>query len=844
PAISSPEKHFGYALGAEYTVYAHVVDYIKTLAAQSDRVSINQYGTTYEGRPLYNLVISSAENSKRLDQLQEDNLRLVNSASLSAQKAEQLMETLPVFTSISYNIHGNEASPTPAALQVAYCLAAATDAFTQELLDQTVVILYICINPDGRDRYIHWYKSVQRNVLGFEPRDLEHYAPWPNGRTNHYWFDLNRDWIWGIHPESRGHTAVYQRWMPQVHVDYHEQGYNSNYFTAPGTTPRNLLLPEGYEALSDTFGRANIAAFDQNKISYATREAFDFFYPGYGSSYPSVMGAIGMLTEQGGIAGGRAVETNDGFVLTLRQRIFDHYTTSLATIRKAVERRQMLRRYAYEAYQPKNSKSIVKAYLFPPQAGTYLTDVLRMLQRQGVEIRQTSDDFSSKGKIKDFRTGKLINNLSVPKGTFIVSTNQPRHLFINSVLQRNLAIEDSVMYDMSSWAAPLAYNLDAYYTEQSWSVNSEVLTTIPSIPSGVIHAEAKYAYVIDWKQRHAPKALAMIWKKGYRVRSTRKTFSNGQQDFSEGSLVVLLGRNRDKLDQVKKDMEEIAKVARVEIYGMDTGRMMKGIDLSSRDARPVKQPRVALLVEPPFSSYTCGQIYFLFDQETQLPVERVRTSILKQTAMPKFGARYGYADLNDYDVLILSGGGEHLGKLFNKQSLKALQNWVSAGGILVATESAAPFFTQQKSKMTKVKLLDIKKDSSDRAAYIKFEDRRDYFGKKRIPGAALNAQIDTSHPLAFGMKDQLYSLKFGHQAFQASPEFETVGYYEKEVSQLLAAGYASEENLEHLAGKSFAGVMPMGAGKVVFLLDNTQYRMFWRGPSRMMQNAVMLLKGM
>ncbi|MEM8909866.1 MAG: peptidase M14, partial [Bacteroidota bacterium] len=399
-------------------------------------------------------------------------------------------------------------------------------------------------------------------------------------------------------------------------------------------------------------------------------------------------------------------------------------------------------------------------------------------------------------------------------------------------------------YDMSSWAAPIAYNLEAYYTESAFSVATQKLSNLPSAAIGVENPEATYAFVTDWQQRNAPKALALLWDKGYRVRSARKAFRKDQTWYSAGSLIVLLGRNREKAAQIRQDFTEIAQEAQVKIHGWNTGRMDEGIDLASRDSRPVKAPRVALMVEPPFSTYTCGQIYFLFDQETHLPIERIRTSILQQTALPKFGARYGYADLNDYDVLILPGGGNGLQQLFDKKYLAVLKDWIGRGGILVATESAASFFTSKRSKLTPVKLLEVKKDSSEVALYLPYGERTDYYGKKRIPGAALNAQLDTSHPLAFGMEKELYTLKFGHLALQPHPDFQTVGHYVKEAEELLVAGYAAEANLQHLAGKSFAGVWPMGKGKVVFLMDNTQYRMFWRGPSRMMQNAVMLLKGM
>ena len=295
--IPSPSQYLGYQLGQWFTNYGQASQYAILLANSSDRVLLGNYGSTYEGRPLLYFVISHPDNLARLEEIRQNNLKLADPLRTSEEEARSIIENNPMVVSYSYNIHGNEASSTEAAMQVAYRLAAAQDQDTEEMLKNVVFIAYLCINPDGRDRYVQWYNSVARTYPATDPYELEHDAPWPNGRTNHYWFDLNRDWIWGVHPESRGHTSVYQNWMPQVHVDYHEQGYNSNYFTMPGTTPRNQLLPDRYEALSAAFGDANIAAFDAAQMNYFTREAFDFFYPGYGSSYPSVNGAIGMLTQ-------------------------------------------------------------------------------------------------------------------------------------------------------------------------------------------------------------------------------------------------------------------------------------------------------------------------------------------------------------------------------------------------------------------------------------------------------------------------------------------------------------------------------------------------------------------
>jgi len=839
--IPSPAEVLGYRLGERFTEYAATVDYMRKLAAASDRITIGSYGETYEGRPLIYLVITSAENQGNIEEIRQNNLKLANPMATNATEAAAIMKDNPIVVSFSYNIHGNEASSTEAAKQVAYRLAAATDAATAEMLDELVFVMYPCINPDGRSRYVSWYNSMARDVVGFEPKDLEHFAPWPNGRTNHYWFDLNRDWIWGVHPESRGHTKIYQEWMPQVHTDYHEQGYNSNYFTMPGTTPRNKLLPDQYEALSDTFGMANIAAFDRHKIGYFTREAFDFYYPGYGSSYPSVMGAIGMLVEQGGIGGGRAIETSDGTILTIRQRLFDHYLTSIATLQKAVERKDILQKYTYDALNPKNAKDPTKAYILPNNDDDYLNQVVEILLRQGVKVDRADNSFSA-SNVRNYRDGKNATK-TFPKGTYIVSCDQPRHLFINSILSPVMAIEDSVMYDMSTWAAPLAYNLDAYQSNRVLSVKTTQVTEAPTYKKGVDGVGATYAYTIDWKQQNAPKALALLWQKKYRVRSARKTFNDGKKEYSEGSLIVLLGRNLDKADKIKSDMIEIAEKANIFIDGHNTGRMSSGIDLVSNNTRPVKQPKVAMLVEPPFNTYTSGQLYFLFDQITALPVERIRTSMFQQTAVPKMGSRYGYANIHDYDVLILPGGGSRLKQLFGKDQIKEIRSWVSAGGVLIGTESAAHFLTKKSSGLTNVELIKAPKDSTEVAKFVPYADRRDYGGKKNIPGAAMNATLDTTNPLAFGMSKDLYSLKFGSDALKPNAGFQTVGRYAA-YPNLLASGYANSANLKRMAGNAFAGVQQIGRGKVVFLMDNTQYRMFWRGPSRMMQNAVMLVGGM
>jgi len=828
-SIQSPKDYLGYDLGTEYTLYADVMSYLRNLAQESDRVSIHSYGKTHEKRALEYLVITSSSQRGRLEEIRKNNLRLTDPRTINNRVADKIIQENPGVYWLSYNVHGNEASSTEAVMQVAYRLAAGQDRETRAIIDNSVVILVPCVNPDGRDRYVYWYKSAQSQVTNADEFDYEHDEPWPGGRTNHYWFDLNRDWVWLVHPESQGRIAAYQHWMPQIHVDYHEMGFNRNYFTMPGTTPRNLMLPDSYEALSDTFGLANIAAFDKHKVMYYTREGFDFFYPGYGSSYPSVMGAIGMLVEQGGHSrGGRAVKTDDGYTLTLRQRIFDHYETSFATLSAAVRNRQTLNQYFHDSFQEKTNKGSAAAYIFPDNTHNYLYDVMNMLMEHGIEIHQAKTDFNVI-KAHNYKDG-IANRHEFNKGDFVIFTDQPRHLFINTVLQREMEIEDSIMYDMSTWSAPLAYNLEAYWTENKVRMGTTRLTEKLNYPSGLTKKKDPYAYVINWHQRNAPKALAMLWNKGYHVRSARKEFNNGIRDYPRGTLVILIGRNQEKQKSVQNDMEIIASTAGVEIETFETGRMNSGIDFGSGNMVPLKQSKVGLIIDSPFNSYTAGQLWFLLDKETELGISRIRAERIKQM------------NLKQYNVLILPGTRGELDSII----VKKIKDWVREGGTLVATESSAEFFGE-KSGLTKVKSVSLPKIESDSipaSAYTRYEDRADSSGLKRIPGTALLGVMDNSNPLAFGIPEMLYTLKQNTKALEPNANLQTVGYYHKNPKKIKVSGYVSIENQKLLSGKVFAAVQPVGQGKVVFLVDNTQYRMFWVGPSRLVQNAVMLVPSM
>jgi len=828
--ITSPEDFLGYRLGEEYSHHHQLGAYLKNLAEESSRVTVVTYGETYEGRDLWLAFITSEENHARLNEIRENNLLLSDPDADHAA----IIENNPAIVWLSYGVHGNEASSAESALQTAYRLAAGEDEETSLMRNEAVTVIDPVLNPDGRERYVTWYKSSRANVLNTDASDLEHDEIWPGGRTNHYWFDLNRDWTWLVHPESRGRIAQYNEWMPQVHLDLHEQGFNENYFTMPGTTPRNLQLPDDYEEWSNQFGLGVIEEFDKHNISYATTEAFDFFYPGYGSSYPSLMGAIGMLAEQGGHSrGGRAVETEDGYVLTLQQRIFDHYKNSISTVRTAVANRQELLSYYAEALNPENSKVDTEVYVLPDSQTDHTYEVIDILLKHDIAVERADENFTLRNGI-DYRTGTS-SNRSLNAGDFIIKKDQPKHLFISTLFEPEMAIEDSVMYDMSVWSVPMAYNLDAYYSDSAPSVSATLLEESPERRSGVVNASATYAFVIDWTQPGAPKALAKLWEKGYNVRSAEKLFSKGALSFSRGTLIVLAGRNYEKRPQLSDDMKEIAQQAGVVIHGFNTGRMDSGMDLASRSSNVLHQPKTALIVDRPFNPYTAGQIWFQFDRNVEFGISRLRSW------------RLASLDLSEYDVLILPGfyGGS---SPLNEREQEILKNWVEAGGTLVATEQSAFAMTKDNTEFTNVEMVQADGDSAeeaiDPAAFTPYEARRDSSGLRRIPGAAFHSHLDISNPLAFGVKEQLYSLTYTTDQLKPSSSYQVVGYYDDNASELLASGYASQENLQKAAGNAFAAVAPMGRGNVVLITDNTQYRMFWRGPERLLINAVMLVGAM
>ena len=486
--IKSPDQFLGYSLGTHFTPHYQVVNYFRYIAdAVPNQVKLKQYGTTNEGRPLLTVFISNAENISNLEEIRENNM------SLAGQFAGIATTETPVIVWLSYNIHGNEAASTEAAMKMLYSLVDPSDADSKKWLQNTVVIIDPCMNPDGRDRYVNWYNSIAGKQVDVQSWARIHREPWPGGRTNHYNYDLNRDWVWQTQKESKARVAAYNQWLPQVHVDFHEQGFNSPYYFAPGAQPYHEVITQWQRDFQKTIGKNNARHFDEHGWYFFTGEAFDLLYPSYGDTYPLYNGAIGMTYEQGGIGAGLGIETNSGDTLTLMDRLMHHYTTGRSTVEIASQNAaQLLQQY--------------KTYFddaFAGKIGTYKTYVIKNTAENAQQIeslRKLLDQNGIKyGTSSGNSTGfnyatKKDESFSVSEGDLVVGAQQARSVLVKVLFEPETMLVDSVTYDITAWSLPYAYGLTAYATRQALKVSDYVA---PATVSTV--TASSYGYAIKWE---------------------------------------------------------------------------------------------------------------------------------------------------------------------------------------------------------------------------------------------------------------------------------------------------------------------------------------------------------
>jgi hypothetical protein len=808
--VPSPETYLGYKVGTRYTRHHKIVEYFNTVAkARPDMVKIESYGQTNEGRELMLAFVSSPENMQRLEAIRLNNLRI---AGTTKDRAAPIVENAPAIVWLSYNVHGNEPSSSEAALLMIHALLDPSNSTTKEWLKNTVVVIDPCINPDGRDRYVNWFNSVVGKEMNAEPSSREHAEPWPGGRSNHYNFDLNRDWAWQTQVETQQRLKKYNAWLPQVHVDFHEQGYNEPYYFAPAAEPFHEVITPWQRDFQVLIGRNNASYFDKNGWLFFTKERFDLLYPSYGDTYPVYNGAIGMTYEQGGHSrGGLAVVNEDGDTLTLVDRATHHFTTGLSTVETASKHQQKLMNEFKKYFDDSRTGKIgeYKTYVLTSKDQNKLNAVIKLLDQNGIEWGTVSNkNFSG----FNYFTGK--QEAFADEGLHIaVSAAQPKAVLAKVLLEPRTVVTDSNTYDITTWSVPYAYGVKGYAIKERLDVSNDWK------PTTVTPVNASYGLLIPYTSFNSAKVLAELLKQNVKVRFAEKPFKYGTKNYERGTLIVL------KTSNASVNWAAITNAAcikhNVQADVVETGFMDQGSDMGSPDVKIISSaPKVALLTGEGTSSLGAGEVWHFFDKQLDYPLTLINANDI------------GRANLKNFNVLIVPDG--FIRALSEKATSDRLKDFVRSGGKIVALENAVSLMASEWGLKQKTDKDDEKGEYLD---VKKYGDRERSYLPNSIPGAIYKMDLDNTHPLGFGYPDFYYTLKQDATLYEFMKGGWNVGVLKKDAYVTGFAGYKVKSKLKD--GMLF-GVQDMGGGSVVYLSDNPLFRNFWENGKLLFTNAVFL----
>lgn len=841
PSIPTPAEFLGYEIGSHHTRHDQIVAYIRELARLSDRASYQEIGRTFEHRPLAVLTVTSPENHANLETIRLRHLRGITPGSplpapLAGARGDGLATVaageieparpgeLPAIVHLGYGVHGNETSSSEAALLTAYWLVARQGEDHERILSEGVFHIEPTLNPDGRDRHTHWANTNKSLNRVADPFDREHNEGWPRGRTNHYWFDLNRDWLPLVNTESRARIDFHQSWRPNVVTDYHEMGTSSTYYFEP-SEPRatwNPLIPERlYTDITEDFARHYSAALDEIGSLYFTKEQFDNHYPGYGSTYPKFLGGYAVTFEQAS-ARGHIQESAHHGTLTFAYAIRNQVRTSLATIRASIEHRVKLQEYQREFFASAlrdAERYHVKAYVFGDEFDASRNRAfLDLLLRHRLEVYELGSTLEVNGKT--FRPGSA----------WVIPTAQPQYRLVRSLFERTSEYADSIFYDASTWTTSLAYGIPDAELRRLPGLGKQ-LDAVPE-PEGLgTVPRSEYAYLLDWRDHSAPRALYHLLSRGIRAEVAFAPFTartnDGVKSYGYGTISIPVQVQDLDPEALHRLILEAERDAGVRFQSVSTGYSVEGIDLGSRRFRPVTAPRAALLVGDGIAAAEAGQIWHLLDTRIGYPVTKLDRST------------YARADLNRYDVLILPSGDY---SFITGERLEELKRWVRRGGTLIALRNAA-VWAARNGLAPKVGEPEVGPGRGEVATKSAGSVRWDYAeararsGAQRIGGSIWEADLDITHPLGFGYHDRRIAVWRDHSNFfpLSRDPFGTVA---RLTGDPHLSGYISAENLERLRGSPSLIAEKLGRGAVVLMIDNPNFRGYWHGTHRLFLNAL------
>lgn len=823
-SLKSPADFLGYELGEHFTYHHKVVSYFEhAAAAMPNNVKTIQYGQTYERRPLMLVMLSSAKNIQNLETIRTDNLKRAG-----LMEGSPSGEKIPLIW-FSYNVHGNESVSMEAVMMTFHEMA--TDPAKKEWLDKAVIIFDPSVNPDGRDRYANWYNQKANKILQPDINSTEHREPWPGGRANHYLFDLNRDWAWQTQIESKSRMEVYNQWMPQIHVDFHEQGINNPYYFAPAAEPLHEIITDWQREFQVTIGKNNAKYFDQNSWVYFTKESFDLLYPSYGDTYPMYNGAIGMTYEKGGSgAAGLGVLTNEGDTLTLLDRITHHHTTGISTIEVTVQNAEkVVDEFQKFFTRSKNEPwGKYKTYIIPgDQDADRLIAFTKLLDQLGIEYGSpaSSRNFSGYAYLST-----KIDNFTVSEKDIIISSYQPRSVMANVLFDPNVKLSDSLTYDITAWAMPYVYGLRARATESRIDVAKA--WEKPTVANNDLSGKP-YAYLLPWTSIEDLKFLASLHKDKITVRQSTEPFSMDGKEFDRGTLIITRRNNEHMGDKFDEKVKAHAQRLGRGLVAARTGFVSKGKDFGSSSVRLLKAPKVALVSGNGTSSLSFGENWYYFEQIIDYPL-----TVLESETVAR-------VDLSEYDVLIMPSGG--YGGVVNDSFLSSVRSWVQAGGRLILIDGALSNFADKDGFALKRYADDSEKKAADDSSKADSKDSRlaPYADRQRNsaqynnPGSIWLTRMDVTHPLAFGYKDRYYSLKTSSQRYAWLENGWNVGVIK--TPENLVSGFVGNKAKGRFKEALNYGVQNLGRGQVIYMADNPLFRAFWYDGHLLYGNAVFLV---
>lgn len=804
--LKSPAEFLGYEIGTHFSRHADVVAYFEHVAENSSLVQYSDYGITNERRRLTYAIISSEENLKNIEKIRTDNLKNAGIISGNANPEKAIIW-------LSYNVHGNEASSSEAAMNTIYKLLTEH----QDYLQNTVIIMDPGVNPDGRDRYVNWYNQVQAKPYNTSQDATEHKEPWPSGRPNHYLFDLNRDWMWASQVETQQRLKIYNQWMPHLHVDFHEQFINNPYYFAPGAEPYHEIITPWQRDFQHQIGKNNAKYFDENGWLYFTRESFDLLYPSYGDTYPMYMGAIGMTYEQAGHGmAGLGIMNDEDIELTLVDRVAHHTTTGLSTIEVASKQAKTLNSEFGKFFQNDNLK--FKSFVLKGNADK-IKSLTEMLDRHDIKY-----GFADGGKVKGFSYSTSKNATIDAKDALVVSTNQPKGKMVQVLFEPTTSLSTPITYDITAWSLPYAFGLDGIASTSLVPANS---TVKKSAVSNIASPNAA-GYIAKWNSLQDATFLSELLKNNIKVRFSEKELGFNGNSFGRGSLIITRSDNKTNSEFDTK-LIEIANRMERELYASPTSYADELTDFGSQYVHLIKNRKVAMLQGAGTSSLNYGALWHFFETQLKYPITSINTESV------------GRVKWSEYDVLILPEG--NYNSILNDDNFKILEDWVSQGGNLIAIGNAVALFEGKKGFDLNKNTSENDEEKEDEASdknLIPYAEREMESTKDMITGSIFKVKLDNTHPLAFGYDDTYYSMKLGNKSYKFLEDGYNVGYIEGDAVSV--SGFTGELAKASLKNSIVFAQAKKGSGSVVYMVDDVSFRSFWQNGKLFLANAVFFVK--